>query len=87
MPSSEVLELDVLLPEIQKMLDVIHPEIEIFLENPELPEWVPQSTIPNVSEYLQNLRIPAYQDGSPSLLFHNLSSQTANEIFDQTRNT
>ena len=85
-PASEVLELDALRPEIQKTLDLIRPEIEIFLRNPELPEWDPPSTIPNVSEYLQKLRIPAYQNGSPSLLFHNLSSQAANEIFDQRQN-
>ena len=85
--SSEVLELDALRPEIQKTLDIIRPEIEIFLRNPELPEWVPPSTAPEVSEYLQRLQIPAYQNGSPSLLFHNLSSQAANEIFDQRQNT
>jgi len=82
--SLEVLELDVLQPEIQKTLDIIRPEIEIFLRSPELPEWVPPSTNLNVSEFLRNLRIPAYQNGSPSLLFHNLSSQLQgpNEIFD-----
>jgi hypothetical protein len=72
-PSSEVLDIAALEPKIQETLEMIRVDIEAFLQNPELPEWVPPSfTNPSVSEFLRILRIPAYQNGSPSLLFHNL---------------
>jgi hypothetical protein len=62
-------------PLIKKTLGIIRPRIETFLENPELPDWVPPLfTNPSVSEFLRNLRIPTYRNGSPSLLYHNLHS-------------
>jgi hypothetical protein len=67
-------------PLIQKTLDVIRPRIETFLTNPELPDWVPPFTNPSVSEYLTNLRIPAYPNGSPSLLYHNLHAYHDDDV-------
>ncbi len=67
-PSFEVLEIKALQPHIQQTLDIIRLRIETFLKNPELPDWVPPPTNPRVSEFLRNLRIPAYRNGFPSLI-------------------
>lgn len=69
-PPTKMLEIEAL--NIKGTLDIICPRIETFLINPELPDWVPSSTNLSVSEFLRNLRIPAYPNGSPSLLYHDL---------------
>ena len=55
--------------------------IEAFLRSPEPPSWIPPSyATPSNQEFLRNLRIPAYLNGCPSLLFHDLNVCDSNEI-------
>jgi hypothetical protein len=76
-----MLEIEAL--DIQRTLDIIRPRIETFLTNPELPDWVPPSTNPSDFEFLKNLRIPAYLNGSPSLLYHDLHSCHDDDIVEK----
>ena len=86
-PPTVMLQIKALEPYILRTVDLISPIIQTFLENPELPDWVPPSTSMNSSdfEFLKNLRIPAYSNGSPSLLYHDLhlchDDDTVEKIF------
>ena len=73
-------------PKIKESLEIIRVDIENFLRNTEPPEWDIPSFVTDttVSEFLRNVKIPAYQNGCPSLLFHNLKShndEVVNRIF------
>ena len=71
--------------EVEPLCDVI----ETFLKNPEPITWTPPSyATPSNHEFIMNLRIPSYLNGSPSLLFHDLAvcdSNEIEEIFGQRR--
>ncbi|KAF8523132.1 hypothetical protein BU17DRAFT_86285 [Hysterangium stoloniferum] len=81
-PPDHMLGIDAVQQKIDEALKFIHPEIETFLKNPELPKWKPPPFIkdPNILKFLQDLQIPAYPGGSPSLLYHNLHCHDDNAI-------
>jgi hypothetical protein len=55
--------------------------ITTFLKNPEPPTWVPPDyvTLSN-RKFLESLEIPCYDNGNPSLLFHDLHVCDNDEI-------
>jgi hypothetical protein len=60
---------------INRELESLRETIERFIRNPEPPVWIPPDYITDssVRDFLTSLQIPMYQNGKPSLLFHNLS--------------
>ena len=78
-------EFELGIDEIDKLIDKegesLSDEIEAFLKSPEPPRWIPPNcATPSNREFLRNLRIPSYLNGSPSLLFHNLDVCDGNQI-------
>ncbi|KAF8512374.1 hypothetical protein BU17DRAFT_69263 [Hysterangium stoloniferum] len=77
--------LEALQPEINEVMKSILPQIEGFLENPEIPKWNPSPFIkdPRILEFFRELGIPAYPNESPSLLYHNLHSRDDDDVIEK----
>ena len=72
-PPQAEFDIDTINVKINKELEWLHNTIETFLKNPEPPAWIPPNNASSADcEFLNTLRIPAYANGKPSLLFHNL---------------
>ncbi|KAF8505280.1 hypothetical protein BU17DRAFT_71445 [Hysterangium stoloniferum] len=84
-PPDQVLEIGQLQPEIDEVMKSILPQIESFLENPEIPKWNPSPFIkdPRILEFFRELGIPAYPNESPSLLYHNLHSRDDDYVIEK----
>jgi hypothetical protein len=56
--------------------------IRAFLDNNEPPSWIPPHYVADQKnrDFLTNLRIPAYQNGNPSLLLHDLHAYDDSHI-------
>ena len=66
---------------INDELGNIREMVETFLNNPEPPVWIPpESATASNKEFLKNLQILSYSNGSPSLLFHNLDVYDNKEV-------
>ena len=64
-----------------QIIQELNSVIMSFLKNPEPFTWVPPAYVtPSNREFLTNLRIPCYDNGNPSLLFHNLDVCDKDEI-------
>jgi hypothetical protein len=88
-PPGEALPIEQIDANIMKIREDIRLQIEAFLQQPNPPAWIPPPTVdPNHHEFLRNLCIPTYEDGSPSLLFHELAyadKSKVKEIFGDGR--
>lgn len=80
-PPEAEFDIDAIDVKINKELKQLHDTIETFLKNPEPLTWIPPNDASSAnSEFLKSLRIPAYANGKPSLLFHNLDICDHEEI-------
>jgi hypothetical protein len=79
------LDIGVINEQINKELNSLRGVIMAFLKNPEPSTWVPPDYVtPSHREFLTSLRIPCYDNGNPSLLFHDLdvcNDHQVEEIF------
>src|SRR5215471_20451926 len=66
---------------VDEQLGLLRDKIRAFVKNPEPPAWIPPChASPHDRQFLSSLRIPAYTNGNPSLLFHNLLESDDREI-------
>jgi hypothetical protein len=80
-PKEHTFDIKVIDKKIDKELKSLHGVLKTFLKNPEPPTWVPPNYVtPSNREFLTSLRIPCYDNGNPSLLFHDLDVCDDNEI-------
>jgi hypothetical protein len=80
-PKKHSLDIEVIDAQIDEELNSLRGVIMTFLENPEPPTWVPPNYVtPSNREFLTSLRIPCYDNGNPSLLFHDLDVCDDDEI-------
>jgi hypothetical protein len=65
-------------------MEEICPRIEMFLRNPNPPAWTSPKTIvdPDHRKFLNDLQIPTYENGNPSLLLHNLNKADRLKVED-----
>lgn len=85
-PSSSMDTVNDIEEKVKAELLILEPAVRSFLNNPELPAWVPpQFTVPDYQEFLAKLQIPMYRNHQPSLLLHGLDKcdgQKIKEAFD-----
>jgi hypothetical protein len=80
-PKEHSLDIEVIDAQIDEELNSLRGVIMTFLKNPEPPTWVPPNYVtPSNREFLTSLRIPCYDNGNPSLLFHDLDVCDYDEI-------
>ncbi|KAF8625763.1 hypothetical protein AX14_011547 [Amanita brunnescens Koide BX004] len=79
-PSNSRVNIEDTNKEIEEELELLQPEIEAFLKNPERPIWVPQHTMPEIQKFIMEHRIPTYPNGKPSLLLHDLDKCDGKKI-------
>jgi hypothetical protein len=89
-PPGEALPIEQINAKIMEIREDIRLRIEAFLQQPNPPAWIPPPTVvdPNHRKFLLDLCIPTYEDGSPSLLFHELAyadKSKVKEIFGDGR--
>ena len=66
---------------IDMLLDSFRGIVKTFLKDPDPPTWIPPESVTSSNrKFLNDLQIPSYPNGAPSILFHKLDEHDDKEI-------